>query len=68
MRRRARPRSRTLEPGLVVVDSVQTAVLDDVDAVAGSVSQVRQVASRFQHLAKTRGVPVVLVGHVTKEG
>jgi DNA repair protein RadA/Sms len=58
----------TLEPCLVVVDSVQTAVLDGVDAVAGSVSQVRQVAGRFQHFAKTRGVPVVLVGHVTKEG
>lgn len=57
-----------LEPRLVVVDSVQTAILDEVDAVAGSVSQVRQVAARFQHFAKTRGVPVVLVGHVTKEG
>jgi DNA repair protein RadA/Sms len=57
-----------LQPRLVVVDSVQTAVLDDVEAVAGSVSQVRQVAARFQHYAKTRGVPVVLVGHVTKEG
>ena len=57
-----------IEPTLVVVDSVQTAVLDEIEAVAGSVSQVRQVASRFQHLAKTRGVPVVLVGHVTKDG
>jgi len=57
-----------LAPQLVIVDSVQTAVLDDVDAVAGSVSQVRQVAARFQHFAKTCGVPVVLVGHVTKEG
>jgi DNA repair protein RadA/Sms len=57
-----------LEPRLVIVDSVQTAVLDAVDAVAGSVSQVRQVASRFQNYAKTRGVPVVLVGHVTKDG
>jgi DNA repair protein RadA/Sms len=57
-----------LEPRLVIVDSVQTAVLDAVDAVAGSVSQVRQVSSRFQNYAKTRGVPVVLVGHVTKEG
>ena len=57
-----------IKPRLVVVDSVQTAILDDVDAVAGSVSQVRQVAARFQHFAKTRGVPVVLVGHVTKEG
>lgn len=57
-----------LQPSLVVVDSVQTAVLENVDAVAGSVSQVRQVASRFQHLAKSRGIPVVLVGHVTKDG
>ena len=57
-----------IEPTLVIVDSVQTAVLDEIEAVAGSVSQVRQVASRFQHLAKTRGVPVVLVGHVTKDG
>jgi DNA repair protein RadA/Sms len=58
----------SLEPRLVVVDSVQTAVLDDLDAVAGSVSQVRQVAARLQHFAKSRGVPVVLVGHVTKDG
>ena len=57
-----------LDPCLVIVDSVQTAVLDGLDAVAGSVSQVRQVASRFQHLAKTRGIPIILVGHVTKEG
>ena len=53
---------------LIVVDSIQTMVAEDLDAVAGSVSQVRQVAARFQHLAKTRAIPVVLVGHVTKEG
>jgi DNA repair protein RadA/Sms len=52
----------------VVVDSVQTLSLDEVDGAAGSVGQVRQVAARFQQLAKGRGVPVVLVGHVTKEG
>lgn len=55
-------------PRLVVVDSIQTQTCDDIDAVAGSVSQVRQAAARYQHLAKTRAVPVVLVGHVTKEG
>jgi DNA repair protein RadA/Sms len=53
---------------LIVVDSIQTMVAEDLDAVAGSVSQVRQVAARFQHLAKTRAIPVVLVGHVTKDG
>jgi len=57
-----------LGPGLVVVDSVQTMVVEEVEGVAGSVGQVRQVAARFQHLAKTSGVPTVLVGHVTKEG
>ncbi|MCG6964025.1 MAG: DNA repair protein RadA [Acidobacteria bacterium] len=57
-----------LTPSLVVVDSVQTMVAEGVEAVAGSPTQVRQVAARFQQLAKTRGVPVILVGHVTKEG
>ena len=56
------------DPGLVIVDSVQTMIVDNVDGIAGSVSQVRQVANRFQHFAKTRGIPVVLVGHVNKEG
>jgi DNA repair protein RadA/Sms len=55
-------------PGVVVIDSIQTMVLEGVDAVAGSPSQVRQVAGRLQHVAKTRGVPVILVGHVTKDG
>jgi DNA repair protein RadA/Sms len=58
----------TSSPRLVVVDSIQTQTCEDLDAVAGSVSQVRQAAARYQHLAKTRGIPVVLVGHVTKEG
>ena len=53
---------------LIVVDSIQTMTAEDIDAVAGSVSQVRHVAARFQHLAKTRAIPVILVGHVTKEG
>jgi len=53
---------------LIIVDSIQTQTSEDLDAVAGSVSQVRQVAARFQHLAKTRAIPVILVGHVTKEG
>jgi DNA repair protein RadA/Sms len=57
-----------LNPSLVVVDSVQTMVVEAADGLAGSVGQVRQVAAQFQQLAKTRGVPAVLVGHVTKEG
>ncbi len=61
-------RIEELSPSLVVVDSVQTMEVEDADGVAGSVGQVRQVAARFQHVAKVRGVPVLLVGHVTKEG
>ncbi len=57
-----------LDPVLVVVDSVQTMMAESVEGLAGTVGQVRQVAAEFQQLAKTRGVPVVLVGHVTKEG
>jgi DNA repair protein RadA/Sms len=53
---------------LVVVDSVQTMVAESADGMAGSVGQVRHVAAVFQQVAKTRGVPVILVGHVTKEG
>ncbi len=55
-------------PALVVVDSVQTMAVESESGVAGSVAQVRQVAAHFQSLAKTRDVPVLLVGHVTKDG
>ncbi len=53
---------------LLVVDSVQTMTTSTADSAAGSVSQVRAVAAHFQDVAKRAGVPVVLVGHVTKEG
>lgn len=52
----------------VVLDSVQTVASPDLPAAAGSVSQVREVASRLAAFAKTSGVPVVFVGHVTKDG
>ncbi len=57
-----------LNPSVLVIDSVQTMVTSEVEAMAGSPSQVRAVAARFQHLAKTKGIPVILVGHVTKDG
>lgn len=57
-----------VRPGLVVVDSIQTVADPDLGSVAGSVAQVRACAARLVHEAKTRGVPIVLVGHVTKEG
>ncbi len=52
----------------LVVDSIQTTQLDELTSAAGSVSQVRESASRFQRWAKATGVPTFLVGHVTKEG
>ncbi|MCS6802970.1 MAG: DNA repair protein RadA [Chloroflexota bacterium] len=57
-----------LQPRAVVVDSIQTMYLDDLESAAGSVSQVRECAVRLQRWAKARHVPIFLVGHVTKEG
>ncbi|MPV38409.1 DNA repair protein RadA [Georgenia subflava] len=56
------------DPSLLVVDSVQTIADGAVDGAAGGVSQVRAVASALIHVAKNRGIPVLLVGHVTKDG
>ncbi len=57
-----------LEPGLVVVDSVQTLASAEVEGSAGNVAQVREVAAALIQVAKARGIAVLLVGHVTKEG
>ena len=55
-------------PELVVVDSVQTLASETVEGTAGGVSQVRAVAAGLIGAAKTTGIPVVLIGHVTKDG
>ncbi|HET9254486.1 MAG TPA: DNA repair protein RadA, partial [Pseudonocardiaceae bacterium] len=57
-----------VEPGLLIVDSVQTMSCPGVEGSPGGVSQVRAVASALITAAKQRGLPVVLVGHVTKDG
>ena len=57
-----------LNPRLVVVDSIQTVYLDELNSAAGSVSQVRESAARLMQVAKGRGIPVFLIGHVTKAG
>jgi DNA repair protein RadA/Sms len=57
-----------VQPHLVVVDSIQSIADPDVQSAPGSVVQVRECAHRLVGEAKRRGVPVVLVGHVTKEG
>lgn len=57
-----------VKPQILVVDSVQTTYLPDLDTSAGSVTQVRETASRLRELAKATGIAVFLIGHVTKEG
>ena len=57
-----------LEPALVVVDSIQTVATVDVEGTPGGVAQVRECGARLVSFAKRSGVPVVMVGHVTKEG
>src|SRR5205085_1035145 len=56
------------EPAAIIVDSIQTVFSSKIESAPGSVSQVREVAGQFLLLAKNRGVPVFLIGHVTKEG
>lgn len=58
----------TLNPALVIIDSIQTTYTEESKSSPGSVSQVRECASRLQDLAKNHGITVFLVGHVTKEG
>jgi DNA repair protein RadA/Sms len=55
-------------PAVVIVDSVQTATVEELDGPAGSVGQVREATLRLMDLAKGQGIAVVLVGHVTKDG
>ena len=60
--------ARATRPALVVVDSIQTMTVDELDGPAGSVGQVRESALRLMELAKGEGIAVILVGHVTKDG
>ena len=56
------------QPELIVIDSIQTIMTEDVESSAGSIAQVRECASSLLRFAKTSGVPVILIGHITKEG
>jgi len=57
-----------ISPKLVVIDSIQTMYLEDISGMPGSISQVRECASRIMRWAKENNVPVLLTGHVTKDG
>ena len=56
------------QPELVIIDSIQTIATEDVESSAGSIAQVRECASALLRFAKSSGVPVILIGHITKEG
>jgi DNA repair protein RadA/Sms len=56
------------KPDLVIVDSIQTMFRADFESAPGTVSQVREATAQFVRYAKTRSIPVFLIGHVTKEG
>lgn len=57
-----------MSPDFVVIDSIQTIYLQEVTSAPGSVSQVRECTSELMKIAKTKGIPIFIVGHVTKEG
>lgn len=59
---------KKIKPGLVIVDSIQTLQTPFIDSTAGSVSQIRECAAEFQRFAKESNTPVILIGHITKDG
>lgn len=60
--------TRELKPAALVIDSIQTMVSPLIDSAPGSVSQIRETANVFQRIAKDSGVPVFIIGHITKDG
>jgi len=59
---------KAADPVAIVIDSIQTIYMPELESAPGSVTQVRECAARLVYLAKQSGIPVFLVGHVTKEG
>ena len=58
----------TVKPDIVIIDSIQTLQTDIIDASAGSISKIRECAGELQRFAKQTNTPVILIGHITKEG
>lgn len=57
-----------LEPEIVIIDSIQTLQTDYIDSSAGSISQIKECSSELIKFAKETGTPVILIGHITKDG
>lgn len=60
--------AENLKPGLIIIDSVQTISTDMLESSSGSVTQVRECAAQLLKYSKTTGIPVFLIGHITKDG
>jgi DNA repair protein RadA/Sms len=57
-----------LQPGMIIVDSIQTLQTDNIESSAGSISQIRECAAEMQKYSKITNTPVFLIGHITKDG
>ena len=60
--------TRTLSPSIVIIDSIQTIMADGLESSPGTVSQVRECATRILKFAKESDIPVIIIGHINKEG
>lgn len=60
--------AQEFEPSLLIIDSIQTIHSPQIDSIAGSVTQVRECTAQLQNFAKETNIPVILIGHITKEG
>ena len=59
---------KTSKPDVVIIDSIQTMVYDEISSTAGSITQVRECTNTLMHLAKSLEIPILVVGHVNKDG
>lgn len=60
--------SNELSPEIIIIDSIQTIATEDIDSNPGSISQVRECSATLLRYAKTSGIPIILIGHINKEG
>lgn len=60
--------AQTVEPDLIIIDSIQTLAAPHIDSTPGSISQVRETAGELQRFAKETNIPIFIIGHITKEG
>ncbi len=59
---------REKQPGLIIIDSIQTIYLPELDSIPGSPTQIRECAANLMRFAKSSGIPIFLVGHINKDG